>query len=290
MASLVIPRHLVTAARRDSRQWWLATLPATVADLEQRWSLKVSRPFQPGGQTAWVAPARSAAGADVVLKLAWRLTEAAHEADSLRMWNGEGAVRLHEVEHFEHTIALLLERCRPGNTLANLPEDEQDVVVADLLRRLWRHPPPGHPFRPLSVMCNQWAGEFEAKTAAKPVTIDPGMVREGIALFRDLPASAPDHVLLCTDLHAGNVLAAERQPWLVIDPKPYVGDPAYDLLQHILNCPSRLRSDPQGLARRVADLAGVEPARVVLWLFARCVQESADWPGLAEIAPLLAPR
>jgi streptomycin 6-kinase len=238
MAALVMPRDLEIAARGEGRQWWLATLAGTVADLERRWSLKIGRPFQPGGQTAWVAPAHNAAGSDVVVKLAWRHTEAAHEADALILWNGEGAVRLHEVEHFEHTIALLLERCQPGCALAMLSEEEQDVVVANLLRRLWLQPPPGHPFRPLSVMCNQWADEFEAKTgAAKPVTIDPGVVRLGIELFRALATDGPDPVLLGTDLHAGNVLAARRQPWLVIDPNPYVGDPAYDLLQHMLNCP-----------------------------------------------------
>ncbi len=53
-----------------------------------------------------------------------------------------------------------------------------------------------------------------------------------MTLFRTLPGSAEREVMLCTDLHAGNVLAAEREPWLVIDPKPYVGDPAYDILQH----------------------------------------------------------
>jgi streptomycin 6-kinase len=31
-------------------------------------------------------------------------------------------------------------------------------------------------------------------------------------------------VLLHQDLHGDNVLAAEREPWLVIDPKPLVGE------------------------------------------------------------------
>jgi hypothetical protein len=51
-------------------------------------------------------------------------------------------------------------------------------------------------------------------------------------------------VLLCTDLHGDNILAAQRELWLVIDPKPYVGDPAYDLLQHMLNCEDRLAAAP----------------------------------------------
>jgi streptomycin 6-kinase len=125
---------------------------------------------------------------------------------------------------------------------------------------------------------------------ARPVpTSTPALAVDGIALLRDLPKSAERSVLLCTDLHAENVLAAERQPWLVIDPKPYVGDPAYDVVQHMLNCDERLHTRPRELAARLADLAGLDRDRVRLWLFARCVQESADWPALADVARMVAP-
>jgi streptomycin 6-kinase len=100
---------------------------------------------------------------------------------------------------------------------------------------------------------------------------------------------SPDRsVLLCTDLHAENVLAAEREPWLAIDPKPFVGDPAYDPVQHMLNCGGPLASDPAGLARRMAELCEVDPERVRRWLFARCAQESPNYPSLAEPARRLA--
>lgn len=122
-----------------------------------------------------------------------------------------------------------------------------------------------------------------------PGVVDPGLARDGIALFRTLPGDTDRHVMLCTDLHAGNVLAAEREPWLVIDPKPYVGDPTYDVLQHLLNCRDRLRANPVGMARRMSDLAGLDPDRVQLWLFARCVQESLHWPDLGEVARRIAP-
>ena len=69
--------------------------------------------------------------------------------------------------------------------------------------------------------------------------VDPGVARAAMSLFRELPAAAPDSVLLVTDLHHDNVLASEREPWLAIDPKPYTGDPAYDVLQHMLNFPER---------------------------------------------------
>lgn len=282
--SLPLPRNLVAAAEEENRTTWLATLPATIARLARAWSLTVEAPFQPGGQTAWVAPARDRAGADLVLKVAWGHPEALHEADGLRAWAGHGAVRLHAAEESPDTVGLLLERCRPGTPLAELSERRQDVVVAELLHRLWSAPVNGTQFRPLQAMCNLWADEFQARVAAAPGVIDPGLAREGIVLFRALPASADRRVLLATDLHAGNVLAAERQPWLLIDPKPYVGDPTYDPLQHMLNCKQRLHADPAGLAARMADLLGLNPLRLRRWLFARCVQESPDGPALADVA------
>jgi Aminoglycoside/hydroxyurea antibiotic resistance kinase len=114
-----------------------------------------------------------------------------------------------------------------------------------------------------------------------------------MGLFRSLPPDADRAVLLVTDLHAGNVLAARPEPWLVIDPKPYVGDPAYDPTQHLLNCAERLHADPAGLAARMAHLLEVDPVRLRRWLFARCVLESPGDPALADVArrlPLDSPR
>jgi len=109
------------------------------------------------------------------------------------------------------------------------------------------------------------------------------------AVRADLPRSAEHRVLLCTDLHAGNVLRAEREPWLIIEPKPYVGDPAYDALQHMLNCTERLTADPSGFARRMAALLDLDPQRLRQWLFACCMQESLDQPHLRSVATALAP-
>ncbi|HEY7049059.1 MAG TPA: aminoglycoside phosphotransferase family protein [Jatrophihabitantaceae bacterium] len=248
--------------------------------LAQRWALTIGEPFEPGGQCSWVA----AAGAGRVLKIGWPHTEAEHEADGLRIWAGDGAVRLYAAGSFASTTALLLERCEPGTPLARaLPGPEQDVVIAGLLRRLWRHAPSSAPFRRLSEMCDAWAAEF---TGAP--TLDPGIVRTGLALLRSLPRDATDRALLCTDLHSENVLAAEREPWLMIDPKPYIGDPAYDVVQHLLNA-DRLRDDPIGLVNRMAGLLDLDAERVRLWLFARCVQQSSSWPELVEAAVRLAP-
>lgn len=217
-----------------------------------------------------------------------RHPEAEDEGAGLVAWDGDGAVMLFAEEQFDPTTALLLERCVPGTSLRGEPPEEQDAVIAGLLQRLWRDPGAGSPFRRLQVMCDQWADGFEQQPAAARAALDPGLARLGIDLLRSLPVSGEREALLCTDLHAGNVLAAAREPWLVIDPRPYVGDPAYDLVQHLLNCVERILAAPTDFPRRLADLAGVDPERLLLWLFARCVQESPDRPALAEIARRLA--
>jgi streptomycin 6-kinase len=285
----VLPANLAEAAagdRHDRRRDWVARLPGIVAGLAERWELTLGEPYQPGGVSAWVAPVRTADGRDLTIKVGWAHPESDHEAAALRLWAGRGTVLVHEVERFADTHALLLEQCH-DTLLRSRPEEEQDEVVAGLLRRLWVEPPAGHRFRPLTQMCAEWADEHETD---ERVNLDPGIARAGVELWRTLPATADREVLLLTDLHAGNVLAAEREPWLVIDPKPYVGDPAYDPLQHLLNCEERLHADPFGLADRMADLTGVDRDRFRLWLFARCAVESAWWPSLAPVAAATAPR
>jgi streptomycin 6-kinase len=118
--------------------------------------------------------------------------------------------------------------------------------------------------------------------------MDPGLARDGLLAFRELPRSATRFALLCTDLHAGNVLSGQRRPWLLIDPKPYLGDPHYDVLQHLLNCNGRLQADPLGLVLRMSELTGLDAERSRDWTFARCVQEGVDSPHFQGVARRLA--
>jgi streptomycin 6-kinase len=122
-------------------------------------------------------------------------------------------------------------------------------------------------------MTEYWSDETLANIERWP---DTDLVREGLRLLRELPRTAPIEVLLATDLHAGNVLRSKREPWLVIDPKPFVGDPAYDATQHLFNCGARLHSDPDGTIRRIADLCGVDSERVRLCTFARAAAAPRD--------------
>jgi streptomycin 6-kinase len=282
-----MPEVLRRAVARDpdpGRRAWFAALPGTVDGLARRWDLTVGRPFQPGGECSWVAPARDATGRDVVLKVGWTHADALHEAAGLRLWAGRSAVELLD-EHVDGpTTALLLERATPGTTLAALPGPEQDVVIADVLRAAWREPPADHPFRTLARMCETWATGYEP-----PPTLDPDLAREGIELYRTLAHDPGPQLVLVTDLHAGNVLAAHRELWLLIDPKPHVGDPHYDVTQHLLNCPDRLRADPLAAVHRMAALLDLDADRVRSWLFARAVQDVHDFPWLAAVAPRLTP-
>jgi streptomycin 6-kinase len=283
--SLPISEGLAKACRRKPEHTeWLRRLPDTVRMLQRRWALELGAPYTTG-MCAWVAPGTRSDGTRVALKLGVPHMEARDEIAALRFWAGDATVRLIDAD--EALNAMLLERCIPGQPLRSRPETEQDVVIAQLLRRLWRRPTAPHPFRPLSAMAQHWIECSEADAHRWP---DPGLTRQGLRLMQELAAATSNDVLLATDLHAGNVLAAEREPWLVIDPKPFVGDPAYDATQHLLNCPARLTADPIGMVRGFADLLNVESERVQLWTFARLVAEPRDdWSTTNETARALEP-
>lgn len=213
--------------------------------------------------------------------------EGADEAAGLRFWNGDPTVRLLEAD--DALGAMLLERCEPGTALRTIPEPQQDIVIAGLLRRLWRKPEEQDTFRPLSCMTANWSQETLADQDRWP---DPPLVREGLRLLIELAQSTPEDALLATDLHAGNVLQAQRQPWLAIDPKPFVGDRAYDATQHLMNCKARLRPAPKRTIQCFADLLALDHQRIRLWMFARLAAEprenwrDAEWMELARtIAP-----
>jgi streptomycin 6-kinase len=271
--ALHIPERVAANCRKTpERAAWLNRLLDNVQNMQRQWSLTIGAPFD-GAEVsyAWVAPVVLPDGTPAVLKLAMPHMEGTHELHALRFWNGNPTVQLLDADE-EHG-AMLLERCEPGTALRVLPEAEQDLVIAAVLRRLWRSPSAPHPFRPLSAMTEYWSYETLADVACWP---DTALVHEGLHLFQELPRTAPVEVLLATDLHAGNILRSHREPWLVIDPKPFIGDPAYDATQHLFNCEARLRADPPGTIARVADLLEVDRERVRLWMFARLAAEPRD--------------
>ena len=257
--------------------------------LTERWSLRPDVPFNQVS-CSWVASVVCADGTSAVLKLSMPHMEGAHEIEGLRFWNGDPTVRLLKAD--DDLGAMLLERCEPGDTLRSEPEWKQDEVITALLKRLWRGSAPPNElcgFRRLSEMLEAWRSETLAQVEQWP---DAELVGEGLRVLEELARPSATDVLLATDLHAGNVLRSERQPWLVIDPKPFIGDVAYDLVQHLRNCELRLHADPMSMIKRLADLAEVDFERLRLWTFARAAADPEgrlEQSHMMDLARALAP-
>lgn len=270
--SFIVPTVLAKhCAKTTARKAWLAALPSTIQALQRRWSLSLGAPYGHAYVScSWVAPAILADCTRAILKIGMPHMEGKQEIEGLQFWDGRATVRILEWDQL--TNAMLLERCEPGTPLLSIPETEQDVIVTRILRRIWMKPSHRR-FRPLSRLVAYW-NEHTRKRA--DVWSDAVLTTEGLRVLTAMAGEPTDEFLLATDLHSGNVLSAQREPWLMIDPKPFVGDRAYDLTQHLFNCERRLRTNPLELIRRVADLADVDDRRVRMWLFGRAAAEPRD--------------
>jgi len=199
--------------------------------------------------------------------------EGEHEIHGLRFWDGDPTVRLLMAD--DDLVAMLLERCEPGTVLRALPESEQDVVISGLLRRLWRSPSSPHPFRSLSTLTEYWTSETLGQSEQWP---DVGLVREGLQLLKELPRNASSKVLLATDLHAGNVVRAEREPWLVIDPKPLSGDPHYEVAPLLWNrwdaFGGGIRTGVRSRFDAIVEVAELDADRARHWVVVRMVHNA----------------
>jgi streptomycin 6-kinase len=299
---LILPPQLVANCEKTpERKAWLENLPQLLDKLLLRWSLRLQSPFDHDATCSWVAPVVRSNGSQAVLKLAMPHMEGRDEIPGLRYWSGRSMVKLLEAD--EDSGAMLLEQCLPGTTLRSETEPAQDEIIAGVLKGLWgsrtekigtetiRTETIGTErtglsgFRPLSEMIDLWCQETIAQRRLWP---DAGLVYEGLRLMKELARPAPADVLLATDLHAGNVLRAERESWLAIDPKPFVGDRSYDPVQHVINCETRLHRNPAGLVERVAGLTEVDAERLRLWVFARAAADPRDdwthtrWTDIAK--------
>jgi streptomycin 6-kinase len=291
MLVMIVPNQLIANCQKTpERTAWLETLPELLEKLTGRWSLRVGPPFDHDGACSWVASVVRGDGTPAVLKLAMPHMEGEHEIEGLRFWNGDPTVKLLEAD--KQRGAMLLERCQPGTALRSEPEPAQDEVIAELLKRIRRANSRSsgfQQFRHLKEMLEVWRHETLAQKREWP---DPALVQEGLSIFEALSRPSPADTLLVTDLHAGNVLRAARVPWLLIDPKPFIGDAAFDVVQHLINCEERLHADPITLVNRVAELAEVDPERVRRWTFARAAADPReDWTNAMwiDIARKLAP-
>ncbi len=237
---------------------WLERLPRLVAECAELWAIEVGAPFA-GSHVSLVASATLGDGTSGVLKLNFPDAESEHEPDALEHWDGRGAVRL--LASDRERRALLIERCRPGTGLWEVPdEDEANRIAAGVLRRLWRPPPVEHPFRLLADEAAGWAEELPAVWARLGRPFERTLLDQAVTSARELSESQGDAVLLHQDYHGGNLLRAEREPWLAIDPKPLVGEREFDAASLLRDRRDELAADPrpQRRVRRRLDLLAGE--------------------------------
>jgi streptomycin 6-kinase len=263
---------------------WLASLPTLAEAVLDRWDLTVDgEPMH--GACALVLPVRRPTGESAVLKVAWPHDEAEHEALALSIWDGSGAVRL--LAHDPDAWALLLERLDPHTTLENVPLPEALAVLASMIRRLDRPAPPG--IRTMRDTAARWAVELPAENDG----LMPGeLVEQAVAYCRELGPRVGNH-LVNEDLHFQNVLRGDREPWLVIDPKPIAGDREFGLVPLLWN-----RFDETTLLARLAllvDMAGLDHELARKWTFVRAIDNwlyagEGHWLGdrCTQIATALA--
>lgn len=262
---------------------WLERVPELVDECVDAWDLRLGDPY-PAGAAGYTVRADLADGAPAVLKVIFPHREAEHEAAALRVWDGEGAVRL--LDYDEGRWAMLLERCEPGTLLAEAePETALDVFI-ELLPRLWTNG--GAPFRPLADEAGWWIeclpGDWER--AGRP--FDRRLVDTAVGLLRELSDSQGDQVLLHQDLHADNVLAAEREPWLVIDPKPLVGERAFGIAPIVRDVElGRGRRDLERRFDRLTSELGLDRDRARGWTIGQTIAWSFDTSYLPQHVQLV---
>lgn len=265
---------LAWAAATQEGRAWLARLPELVRGCADRWQLTLGHPFD-GAQASLAMPATRADGAPVVVKVQFPHRECEHEAAALRRWNGRGAVRL--LDHDPERWALLLERCEPGTRLREADPEQALDVLAGLLPRLWVDA--DAPFTRLEDEAAWWASTIETdwKAAGRPIARP--LVDAALEAIGDLSATQPERVLLHQDLHGDNVLAATREVWLAIDPKPLAGERAFGLAPIVRS--HELGHSREAAVRRLdvlSDRLGVDRERARRWTIAQTVAWSLD-PG-----------
>jgi streptomycin 6-kinase len=270
----------IAAWEGEAGRTWVETLPDLVAGYMEQWELTPERVFAAGGQISMIVLVRTAGGEPAVLKVGMVNRETEHEHAALAHWGGRGAVRLLAADPARG--ALLLERLQADVSLRSLAEPKAMLEAAEVLQRLWVPPAENHPFTSVAEYTGALAALLRQRREQPWAAVARPLIDEALAVRADLTAGPPEAVVLHGDFHHGNVLAGERVPWLAIDPKPKVGEPAYDLAWLARDRLSTLAARPGSRAaarRRVDHLASaldVPPERLRAWSLFRAV-EAGVW-------------
>ncbi|MFI8271047.1 APH(6)-I family aminoglycoside O-phosphotransferase [Streptomyces rubiginosohelvolus] len=292
MAAGEIPQRLVASYATgfgEEGRAWIAGLPALAADLLERWQLRRDGGVR-SGQASLVLPVLRPDGTRAVLKLQLPREETAAALIGLRAWNGDGMVRL--LDHDPASSSMLLERLDGARTLASIDDDDVAMgILADLHARLVAVPAP-QGLRGLGEVAAAMLEQVPQAVARLNDPADRDLLRGWASAVAEL-ADEPGDRLLHWDLHYDNVLAAQREPWIAIDPEPLVGDPGFDLWPAL---DSRwddvvAQGEPLRVVRRrfdlLTDTLGLDRARAAGWTLGRLLQ-NALW-DIEDGEPRLAP-
>ena len=290
-----IPGSLDRRRQMPGGKDWLRRLPSLVGECVEAWELKIEGPYN-GGKVGLALKVERPDGSPAVLKISVPARDTAHEAAALAHWRGKGAVRLLERDDERH--ALLLERCDPGNQLSDLvDEDEALRAAAYVLRRIWRPPPSSHSFRLLADEADRWGQILPRRWKALGGPCDRALVDRAVSAYGELGAVQEEPVVCHQDFHGGNVLRSTRESWLAIDPKPLVGERAFDTAWLLRDRRASVGMDahPSRRLRRRLDLLsdelGLDRERIRGWGIARMLTWGLDVPRVhrahVECASLL---
>jgi streptomycin 6-kinase len=282
-----LPDGVLGMARRGS-DWadWVDALPALVDGLLEEWALTTDG-WMMHGFVALVVPVRTTSGRPAVLKVSFPSVESEHEHLALRHWSGRGAVQLLRAD--PHRGAMLLERLHPER-LTDLWDLEACEVVAGLYAQL--HVPALPQLRPLTAYVDRWADRLAGLPRSAP--LPRRMVEQAVSLSRDFVSDpATDGILVHGDLHYENVMAADRQPWVAIDPTPLSGDPHYEPAPMLWTRFDELQGDVRNGVRArfhaLVDHAGLDEHRARDWVVVRMLVNACgrllDEPGTERVTP-----
>ncbi|MDT3398843.1 aminoglycoside phosphotransferase family protein [Streptomyces sp. B1866] len=284
MPRIVIPDKLAAYHAEytgdDGGPGWLAGLPGLAEEYLERWDLRPDGDAH-HGMVALVLPVRRADGTPAALKLQPVNDENDGEPTALRVWDGDGAVRL--LDSAPETGTMLLERLDGHRTLQTVPDDEAALLtLSQLLARLVATPaPPG--MRTLADIAGAMLKEAP-DVRRKLGDDDERRLLETCAAAVAEVIGEPGDRMLHWDLHYENVLAplpgSGREPWLAIDPKPLAGDPGFDLLPAIGNRWEDITATgdvPRTVRRRfdlMTEVLGLDRGRAARWTLGRVLQNS----------------
>jgi streptomycin 6-kinase len=287
----------ISAAYGEAGRKWLARLPSVIVEIARDWQLIVDKHY-PGLSYHFVAPVTCGDGTSAVLKVGFpeENQEMLNEVNALKHIGGHGMIKLLRFDCRRR--AMLLEKLEPGDNLKTAFEGNEigavDIAI-DIMQKLWREPPPpeGNTFPRLETWFNNC---FEK---AADTEFPREYIGKAAGFFEELNLTGR-RVLLHGDLHHENILSAQREPFLAIDPKGITGNFGYEMSTFLINHRWWMKSDPDvkekldAAINRFAGAFKMPPEAIRKWTFAQSVlsawwtfeENSDNWRRELELAEI----